>query len=133
MRAFVHKIFFFTAVGICSSVVYAFSVFLSVEQLRLNPFEGQAIGLILSSASSYFGHHALTFKVDGRHVVHAPRFIIQTILTGLLSTCLLGAVTVLHMSYIFSVVGTITIIPLINFLLMQFWVFGVSSAVRSKT
>jgi putative flippase GtrA len=122
----------FAMVGMASTAIYAGTTFLSVHAWGLSPLVGQAVGLALSTLWSYFGHHAFTFGADGRHGAYLPRFLGQAAFTSLLSTAFIHVTAIWRLSYLWGVAATVVVAPVINFLLMQFWVFRAGVAARPE-
>ncbi len=123
MARLLRKLGWFSVVGIFAALLYGTAVFVCVEWLGLNPLAAHGIGLALAALCSYIGHYSFTFQAKGRHKIYVPRFIVQAIVSVVLSTAAMMLVTRIQLSYLFAVMATMVLIPGVNFLLMQFWVF----------
>jgi putative flippase GtrA len=113
----------FAVVGLVSTVTYASTVFACVHGLGWPPMGGHAAGLLLSTGCSYFGHRNVTFRAAGRHAVYLPRFLAQAAFTTLLSTAFVALAKIWSLDYRWAVAANVTIVPALNFLSMQIWVF----------
>jgi putative flippase GtrA len=114
----------FIVVGSISALIYVATVFACVRGLEWAPMAGHAAGLSLSTTCSYFGHLTVTFQARGRHAVYLPRFIAQTVVTTLLSTAFVALAKAWGVDYRWAVAANVTIVPALNFISMQIWVFS---------
>lgn len=114
----------FGFVGIFITIFYSFSLFFLLE---LNFFHHQVSNIIVltcSSVMSFYGHKYITFKsINEKTSNQFKKFIFQVIITFFVSSFMLGSLLDFGIpNYI--VVAIITfIIPVINYILMKFWIF----------
>jgi putative flippase GtrA len=85
--------------GVMATFIYALVGMVAVwANCPLNI--AMALAFSVSLAFSYIGHHRFTFRVDGRHHIHGPRFILVTLVlvsaTFLLSSILKTCTTIDH-------------------------------------
>lgn len=123
MFRLLRKISYFGIVGVGAASTYALTVILFVEYFRLQPTYANLFGVSCSAVVSYLGHHHLTFQKKGNHKQFMPRFLLQIIMSYLTSVALFHYINYMHWSYFVGIVLVWIIIPIINFLLMQFWTF----------
>jgi putative flippase GtrA len=117
------RIGWFGVVGGTSLVAYAASVSGAIEFLGSGKQAANLLGLVVASLCSYFGHHYLTFQADGDHRRYFPRFMVQIVLTYLLSTTATYMVDRMHWHYAIGIMTVAVVIPLINLVMLQTWVF----------
>jgi len=113
----------FGLVGVTSAFLYAAGVSVVVGVAGEAPLTGNIVGFLLAAACSYLGHHYITWAAGGDHQRYLPRFLAQAIATYLLSAGITWAVARLGWHYLIGVVLVIGLIPALNFLVLQFWVF----------
>lgn len=116
----------FVLVGGAATVLYA------VLALGLNvltgAFAGQATlslaAYLLSAGFSYFAHRIFTFASIGDHRFEGPRFALLTASGATISFALPVLMeNVFRLPIFFSVIAVCIVIPLINFLVLDRWVF----------
>lgn len=130
-QSIIHKISWFTVVGIVAAAVYVIAslVFDRVFMLRTQWATG--LGVLVSAATSYFGHYYLTFQVQGHHRVHGTRFTIQ-----LLATLVLNAlfIQVAHDNFQvpleLATAAFAILMPVVNFVIYQIYTFHQSQTCR---
>lgn len=86
------------------------------------PFAG-VLALLPVLAVSYLGHKSKTFRSSGLHRREAPRFLVVSAVDLLLAALIPKIGVYAHASPIAAFVILTALIPLVNFLLMRFWIF----------
>ncbi len=107
-------------IGVLASLVYQVSFVLTMD---LPLLYGNFIAVSMSAVVSYFGHHSITFLRKGNHQKYFSRFGIQVALTYLFSTLILRGFLDHGFHYFYAIATVWIAIPIINFMIMQFWTF----------
>jgi putative flippase GtrA len=114
----------FGMVGVASGLVYAGVTALLVSRLVAGPVHASLVGYVLSVPVSFLGHRGFSFRSRGRLTVEARRFLLGQALNLTVTALVMDRAKALHISYLWGIGATIVLIPIANFLLMHFWVFG---------
>lgn len=117
------KLFTFGVVGLASALVYVGTVWLLIDLADLGHTLANLIGFSCAALTSYVGHHSFTFRADGNHHVYAPRFVAQVIITYLMSAGITEGASMLGVHHLVAAVTIAVLLPVMNFLAFQFWVF----------
>lgn len=117
----------FGSVGIAATVLYAVlaAVFAGSERIGLGPVEASLAAYAGAALFSYLAHKFFTFMSDGSHRSQAPRFALLTA-TGLaVAYAVPSLLTVkLGLPLVVPVLVTCVVIPALNFLVLDRWVFA---------
>ena len=114
----------FGGVGVLSSAVYALVTSLLVVRLHVQPVPAAIAGYCLSVPVSFLGHRGVSFRSSGDWTREALRFAFtQAINIAVTAAAMDGAVRWLHVSWAWGMVGAVVLVPLANFVAMNFWVF----------
>ncbi|WP_051069030.1 GtrA family protein [Mesorhizobium metallidurans] len=117
----------FASVGLAATVVYALcaSLFASAGSGYLSPALASLAAYAVAAIFSYLGHKFFTFMSAGSHRFEAPRF---AVLTGcglavayLLPTLLVGQ---FGLPVSVPILLTCILIPLVNFVVLERWIFS---------
>jgi putative flippase GtrA len=114
----------FGMVGVASGLVYAAVTTVLVSRLGAGPVHASLMGYVLSVPVSFLGHRGFSFRSRGHLTTEARRFLFSQALNLTVAALVMDRVKALHISYLWGIVATIVLIPIANFLLMHFWVFG---------
>jgi putative flippase GtrA len=114
----------FGLVGVASGLSYAAATALLVSGLRAGPVHASLVGYVLSVPVSFLGHRGFSFRSRGHLSTEARRFLVSQALNLSVAALVMDRAKALHVSYLWGVGATIVLIPIANFLMMHFWVFG---------
>ncbi|MER8766242.1 GtrA family protein [Mesorhizobium sp. M0968] len=134
----------FGLVGIAATILYAAlaAAFAKWERIGFTPTQASLAAYVAAALFSYLAHKSVTFVSVGSHQSEAPRFILLAA-TGL--AVAYGAPALLTVKLglplIIPVLATCLLVPAINFLVLDRWVFakrnsnqhGDRSALSEKT
>lgn len=124
------KLSWFAIVGLAATALYA------ALALLFGWFGWSAVGAsvaayALAAVFSYAGHKFLTFMSPGSHASEVPRFIASTALgLGLATVLPLVLSGWLGLPNIVPIVATCTVVPVVNFVLLDRFVFRSREASR---
>lgn len=123
MRALLPKLTRFGIIGVSSAILYAVTVSIAVEWLLWTPMAANGAGFVVATLNSYFGHKILTFGSVAQHQRTAPRFLLQACVGYAGSAGITYFVNVQGLHYGIGIAVVVGILPMINFVVLQFWVF----------
>ena len=113
----------FALVGVGATLLYALLALLFEEPL--GPVAASVTAYAICAVVSYCGHKFLTFTSSGAHRVELPRFLALTAAGFAVATALPVLVTgVLGWPAILSVAATCILIPAVNLVALDRWVFA---------
>lgn len=118
-----HKFIKYSAVGCLSILIYYLSVFVLVELLGKDPLFGTAVSFVIMSYFSFLLNRKFTFGSDFSYnkvlrflAVSAVGFTLNFLIMYLV-------VNVLSLHYSIGELVTTLVIPIINFILNNYWTF----------
>ena len=120
----IFEILRFGYVGLSITLTYCILLIFLVDYNDLNYLISNILVICLTSVMSFYGHKFITFKKENKtNSSEVKKFLFQIILTFIVSNTLLtiGYSLEIPSWLVISITG-ITI-PLINFILMRFWIF----------
>ena len=124
LRALATKAMRFGLVGIVSAGIYAGVTVLCVSRLGLEAKVASTIGYLAALPLSFVAHRQYTFVAGGIVWREAIRFIAVHIANiGISIGTMALAVDGFDLGYGFGVAGALVLVPLVAFILMNFWVF----------
>lgn len=94
-----------------------------VEWVGLAPVEASLSGFFLSVPVSYIGQKFFTFRSGSDHREELPKFFVTTSLAFCASTFGVMATVGLGFHYMVGVMAAALLVPLLSFLVMNYWVF----------
>jgi putative flippase GtrA len=110
--------------GVLATLTHVAVFVLLVEWAHLRPLYAAVPAFLAAVGVSYGLNYRWTFKVDGRHQVMLPRFVLVALVglgLNLLLTWLI--VDTWHYAYGFALAAVVTAVPLLTYLLSRYWVF----------
>lgn len=120
----IFEIFRFGYVGLFITLSYCVLLLILIDYNDFNYFFSNIFVIIVTSFMSFYGHKIITFKRNNKtNKQEVAKFIIQVILTFIISNSLLT------IGYKLDIVSWVVIfvtgftIPVLNFILMRFWIF----------
>jgi putative flippase GtrA len=119
-----HKFIKYSVVGCISVLIYYLSVFVLVELLGKNPLFGTAISFIIMSYFSFLLNRKFTFGSDFSYQKLLRFLAVSAIGFTLNFLIMYFVVNVLSLHYSIGEVVTTLIIPIINFILNNYWTFS---------
>jgi putative flippase GtrA len=120
---FLRRISWFGVIGVASSALYAAGASAGVDLFGWSRTTANTFGFLLSTPCSYLGHHYLTFRADGVHQAYVPRFLVQACATYFLASAITALNEQLGLNYLVGVFWVVVLIPLLNYIMLAFWVF----------
>jgi putative flippase GtrA len=115
----------FGCVGVASGLVYLAATALLVSGLDAAPIAASVAGYCISVPVSFLGHRGFSFRSHGRWTAEALRFAVtQALNIGVTVLAMRGATADFHVSYLWGAAATVVLVPVANFLMMNFWVFA---------
>jgi putative flippase GtrA len=114
----------FGLVGICSTLVYVGTFEGLVVIFGQSRTISNLVAFPCAAATSYFGHHTFTFRVNAQHGRYGPRFMIQMLITFLMTAVLTECGRQFHVQHTLTAITIAIAIPITGFFIMQFWVFA---------
>lgn len=112
----------FAAVGASSSLLYGLLVS-ALLRVHDGLIAVHCVAYALAIPYSYFAQRGFTFRSSRSHAVSFPRFLVTNILSFLLSTGIVAIASTLQAAPAIAVAVVIIVVPLINFLCLNSWVF----------
>lgn len=114
----------FSLVGIVITIFYSLSLFFLLELSFFHHQVSNILVLACSSVMSFYGHKYITFRNISKNTYsQLKKFIFQVIITFCVSSFLLSSLLGFGMENYIVVIIITFIIPVINYILMKFWIF----------
>lgn len=107
-----------------ASVAHVVVALTLIEIARVPVLTANGLAFLVAVVVSYVGNHSWTFRREGRHERHLPRFLtIALIGLALNQGIVFGLVTIAGLSYLVGILAVIAIVPVISFVLSRSWAF----------
>ena len=114
----------FGVVGVMSGLVFLVCTVFLAGFLSLEPKIASAVGYIVSMLPNFLGNRQFSFKSKGRLLDELPRYLVLHGCNFLFTIGLMGAaVDILRLHFGFGAVAATILVPLVNFVAMNQWVF----------
>jgi putative flippase GtrA len=113
----------YSFVGFFSTLVYFLSVYVLVELLHMEPIMGSANSFLIMTVFSFFLNKKYTFNSEFSKQKLVRFFIVSGIGFVLNFAIMYGITSLLSYHYFIGELVTILVIPLVNFLLNNYWTF----------
>nr|WP_240758506.1 GtrA family protein [Lysinibacillus sp. SGAir0095] len=113
----------YSLVGCISTLIYFLSVFVFIEGLHMDPVLGSAVSFIIMTIVSFFLNVKYTF---GSSITQqkALRFMTVSTIGFILNFLLMFVIVhIFDFHYFIGELVTILVIPVVNFLLNNYWTF----------
>jgi putative flippase GtrA len=117
----------FGLVGIAATVLYAVlaTVLVESEWMGLTPVQASLAAYVAAAVFSYLAHKSVTFMSSGPHRSEAARFVLLTATGFGIAYAVPALLTMkLGLSPIIAILVTCLLIPAINLLMLDRWVFA---------
>ncbi|WP_374978334.1 GtrA family protein [Neobacillus driksii] len=118
-----HKFIKYSVVGCISIIIYYLSVFVLVEILGKNPLFGTAVSFVIMSYFSFLLNRKFTFGSDFSYDKLLRFLAVSAIGFTLNFLIMFLVVNVLSLHYSIGELVTTLVIPIINFILNNYWTF----------
>ena len=120
----IFEVFRFGIIGIFVTLAYCLLLIILIDYYNQNYILSNIIVICITSAMSFYGHKLITFrKVNKTNLGEVTKFSFQVILTFIVSNTLLTLGYKLGFVSWLVILTTGITIPIINFILMRFWIF----------
>lgn len=115
----------FGLVGVAASLTHIGVALTLIEQAGIDVMAANALAFCVAVLVSYAGNHAWTFRADGRHGRHLPRFL-ATSLAGLALNQAIVFVATRHfgLGYLAAILIVVALVPLLTFAASKLWAFA---------
>ncbi|SOB99575.1 putative flippase GtrA [Ureibacillus xyleni] len=113
----------YSLVGVVCTLIYFVSVFVLVEGFHNEPIWGTAIAFIIMTIFSFYLNKKFTFGSNFSRKKFIRFLIVSTCGFTLNFAIIFLIVNVLSLHYVVGELVTILVIPVVNFLLNNFWTF----------
>jgi len=115
----------FALVGALATVCHLGMLTLLVEVLGQDPLPASIAGFILAVVLSYIFNCRWTFDAGGSHKKYFPKYMLTCIVGFMLNISIMYVTVVLwQWWYINGQLTALCVVPITNFLLNRYWVFG---------
>ncbi|WP_102273083.1 GtrA family protein [Cytobacillus massiliigabonensis] len=118
-----HKFMKYSAVGCISTLIYFLSVFIFVEALNQDPLIGSSVSFGIMTYISFILNKKFTFGSDFSYNKLLRFLAVSSIGFTLNFSIMYLIVNVLSLHYSIGELVTIIVIPIINFILNNYWTF----------
>jgi putative flippase GtrA len=118
-----YKFFKYSVVGCISILIYFLSVFVLVEVFDKNPIFGSAVAFIVMSYFSFLLNRKFTFGSDFSYNKLLRFLAVSAVGFTLNFFIMFMVVNVFSLHYSIGELVTTLVIPIINFLLNNYWTF----------
>jgi putative flippase GtrA len=122
---YVQKVIAYGCVGIIGTIVHLSTLIILVETFNLDAVLSSSVGFTLTLLISFFLNKVYTFKIKSKKPSHLFLKYVLTSLFGLLLNISLMYVntTILQLHYLIGHLAVVILIPIINFILNNYWTF----------
>jgi putative flippase GtrA len=118
-----HRFIKYSVVGCLSILIYFLSVFVLVELLGKNPILGSALSFVIMTFISFLLNRKFTFGSDFSYQKFLRFLAVSAIGFTLNFFIMYLVVNILSLHYTIGELVTTLIIPIINFVLNNYWTF----------
>ncbi|MER9301912.1 GtrA family protein [Mesorhizobium sp. M0496] len=117
----------FGLVGIAATILYAAlaAAFVKSERFGFSPVEASLAAYAAAGLFSYLAHRSITFMSSGPHRSEAPRFLLLAAIGLVIAYGAPALLTAkLGLPLIIPIMITCLLVPAINFVVLDRWVFA---------
>ncbi|WP_315387402.1 GtrA family protein [uncultured Stenotrophomonas sp.] len=123
-RTLAIKFLRFCVVGGLSTLAFSLLTWLSVSQLKMNPTWATVLCYLVLVPPNFFAHRNFTFVSQGHISREGLRFVALHAFNLTLSTVGMKLITdFFHQDYRWGIVFSALVVPVVVFVVMNFWVF----------
>jgi putative flippase GtrA len=115
----------FGVIGVAATLTHIAAALVMIERLGIDIMAANAFAFCIAFPVSYFGNHAWTFRANGGHGMHVPRFL-ATSLGGLALNQAIVFVATRHfgLHYLTAILIVVALVPLLTFVASKLWAFA---------
>jgi putative flippase GtrA len=113
----------YSAVGCISTLIYFLSVFVLVELFDKDPILGSALSFVIMTYLSFLLNKKYTFDSDFSYTKLLRFLAVSAIGFTLNFIIMYSVINVFSLHYAFGELVTTLVIPIINFILNNYWTF----------
>ena len=125
LPGFIAQTMRYGAVGVVASAIYTAITVFCREWAGFDPMLASLAGFVVSAPCSYLGHWAITFGRRHGFRQNLQRFAALSVTSFIVAVPGMGLVAdILHWSYLIGIAFSCFIAPLINYTILQLWVFS---------
>jgi len=118
------KVLRFVLIGLLNGTIYAGVTATLVSGFGIAPVAASIVGYCVSVPAGFVGHRHVSFRSSGRWIAEAMRFVVaQAFNIAVTAGSMHAAVNWFGALYYWGMVFTVILVPIANFLVMNFWVF----------
>lgn len=125
-RELAGKLIRFGAVGGTSTVLFALLTWLLIEKAGMHPVLATVVAYLLLLAPNFAAHKYFTFGSKGEVARESGKFLVVHGLNIGLSAGGMAAISHAQLDYRWGILFSAIAVPVIVFIVMNFWVFRVS-------
>lgn len=125
-KVLVWKLVRFGAVGGASTVLFALLTWLMVEKTGMHPVLATVVAYLLLLAPNFLAHKYFTFGSNGEVARESGKFLVVHGLNIGLSAGGMAVISQASMDYRWGILFSAIAVPIIVFVVMNFWVFRVA-------
>jgi putative flippase GtrA len=123
-RELAQKIVRFAMVGGLSSLLYLVFTWVLVDSAAMHPVAGTVVGYLLVIPVNFLLQKHFTFRSNAAAATELPRFLFVHAMNILLSAGIMALiVSTLELAPIWGMLATVAVVPIIVFIVLDFWVF----------
>jgi putative flippase GtrA len=128
------KLLKFAIIGVINGIIYGVSVSFFISEYAFDGKVASLLGYCTAVPFAFFAHHYYTFESKGKFRGEWLRFVI-TQSTGMLVSILAMAAVMdyFKLNYLVGIVAGVILVPIVNFLALNFWVFPKNPLVKAKS
>lgn len=119
----VRQLSWFGVVGICATLIHVGAAWMMVTQLGAGGLLANGVGATAAFAVSYLGNATLTFANGHRRTDSAPRYLLVTVASFLMTSAIMALVQRNGLPMSAYAIIVICTVPPSTFLLAKFWAF----------
>ncbi len=114
----------FGIVGLFITITYCILLILLIDFFFVNFYISNILVICVTSVMSFYGHKLITFQKENKTTSsEIYKFIFQILLTFVVSNIMLTLGYSLNIKSWLVIIVTGVTIPIINFIMMRFWIF----------
>jgi putative flippase GtrA len=119
------RAFRYSLIGLGTGAVFSSITVIAVSFLGMPPIFASALGYLCSVPLSFFGHRGFTFRSQNTWRSDVSRFFLVHSCSLMASVLIMTATTGMQLPYYLGLLGAVFLIPFVNFLVSNFWVFAI--------
>jgi putative flippase GtrA len=117
------KLLRYAVSGVLISIGYSISAIAFVDWHWLGPAMASAVSFVLWTPISYYVHRDFTFLFEGEQIPAMAKFVASFVVRLIASAYTVQIAATLGLSYIVGLLANWLVLPLLNYVILHFWVF----------